>query len=95
MKIQVEWNDTHSWKVTKHLDRDGKVVALKFKGKMYYPYTDYSGRVCEQGNWYIGSDCCDNCELQKYCKGFNPINNACEQVNRLEISWHEYNEFWT
>lgn len=88
-KIKVEWNDAHTWKVTKYLDKEGKVTALKFKGLMYYPCEDYSGREWDDsGNWYIGSDCCDNCVLQKYCKAFNPINNACEQTDMLEVSWH-------
>lgn len=88
MKIKVEWNDKHSWKVTKRYDKDGKVVAMKFMGDWYYPQKDYSGRDHIDGNYYIASDVCDNCALQKECKGDNPIWNACNERNELEINWH-------
>ena len=87
-KIKVEWNDKHSWKVTKELDKDGNVVAMKFKGEWYYPRKDYSGRDYMYGSWYIASDVCDHCDLQKFCKGDNPIWNACSETNELEINWH-------
>ena len=86
-KIKVEWNDKHSWKVTKRLDKDGKVIAMKFLGEWYYPYKDYSGRDYLNG-YYIASDVCDNCALEKFCKGNNPIYNACCETNELEINWH-------
>ena len=87
-KIKVEWNDKHSWKVTKELDKDGKVIAMKFNGEWYYPRKDYSGRDWMYGSWYIASDVCDNCALQKFCKGDNPIWNACSETDELEINWH-------
>ena len=87
-RIKVEWNDKHSWKVTKRYDKDGKVVAMKFMGDWYYPRKDYSGRDYMYGNWYIASDVCDNCALQKECKGDNPIWNACNERNESEINWH-------
>jgi len=87
-RIKVEWNDKHSWKVTKRYDKDGKVVAMKFMGDWYYPRKDYSGRDHIDGNYYIASDVCDNCALQKECKGDNPIWNACNERNESEINWH-------
>lgn len=88
MKIKVEWNDKHSWKVTKRYDKDGRVVAMKFMGDWYYPHKDYSDRDHIDGNYYIASDVCDNCALQKECKGDNPIWNACNERNESEINWH-------
>ena len=85
--IKVEWNKEHSWKVTKALDKDGKVIAMKFKGVWYYPRKDYSGRDWMYGSWYIASDVCDNCNLKKYCKADNPIWNACSETDELEINW--------
>ena len=85
--IKVEWNKEHSWKVTKQLDKDGKVIAMKFKGVWYYPRKDYSGRDWMYGSWYIASDVCDNCNLKKYCKADNPIWNACSETDELEINW--------
>ena len=85
--IKVEWNKEHSWKVTKQLDKDGKVIAMKFKGVWYYPRKDYSGRDYIGAEWYIGSDVCHNCVLQKFCKGDNPIWNACSETDELEINW--------
>lgn len=87
-RIKVEWNDEHSWKVTKRYDNEGRVDAIKFRGDWYYPRKDYSGRDCMYGSWYIASDVCDNCALQKFCKGDNPIWNACNERNELEINWY-------
>lgn len=91
MALKVEWNDEHSWKVTKKIV-DGKVVAFKYMGQWYYPEEDYSGRDYMYGSWYIASDVCDNCALNDVCKGDNPIWNACQEANRLEINWHQYDK---
>lgn len=87
-KIKVEWNDKHSWKVTKQYDKDGRIVAMKFRGDWYYPRKDYSGRDYIDGNCYIASDVCDHCALEKFCKGDNPIWNGCNERNELEINWN-------
>ena len=68
--------------------KDGKVIAMKWMGEWYYPRKDYSGRDWMYGSWYIASDVCDNCALEKYCKANNPINHACEEADQSEINWH-------
>ena len=93
MPIKVEWNDAHSWKVTKKI-KNGKVVAFKYMGEWYYPRKDYSGRDWMYGSWYIASDVCDNCALEKVCKGNNPINHACEEADQSEINWHTIQYIW-
>ena len=87
MPIKVEWNKEHTWKVTKKY-KNGKLVSFKYNGLWYYPVKDYSGRVTDSdGNTYIGSDVCNNCELEKRCVAFNPICNACHEYNEVEINW--------
>jgi len=87
-RLKVEWNEAHSWKVTKKYDKDGKVIAMKWMGEWYYPRKDYSGRDWMYGGWYIASDVCDHCALEKYCKANNPINHACEEADQSEINWY-------
>lgn len=70
------------------LTRMERVVAMKFMGDWYYPRKDYSGRDYMYGSWYIASDVCDNCALQKECKSDNPIWNTCNERNESEINWH-------
>ena len=91
MALKVEWNDKHSWKVTKKIV-DGKVVAFKYMGQWYYPVEDYSGRDHIDGNYYIASDVCHNCALKNVCNGDNPIWNACQEADELEINWHQYDK---
>lgn len=87
MSILVEWNKEHTWKVTKRY-KNGKLVSFKYAGLWYYPVKDYSGRETDgNGNTYIASDVCDNCELEKWCVAFNPINNACGEHNEVETRW--------
>lgn len=81
--IQVEWNKEHTWKITKKYV-NGKLDSFRYKGLWYVPVKDYSGIETDgYGNTYIGSDCCDNCPLEKDCFAFNPINEACQEFNKL------------
>ena len=90
MRIKVEWNDNHTWKVTKEYDNKGNIISLRYKGVRFYPVEDYDGKCSDGcGNYYIGCDCCHNCVLENICKADNPINNACSEFNfRWGVSWH-------
>jgi hypothetical protein len=86
MRIKVEWNNEHSWKVVKEY-KNNKISSLRFLGDKYVPVKDYSGRGYDCGNCYIASDVCDKCDLQKYCRTNNPIQRACEEYDETEIKW--------
>ena len=85
--LKVEWNKTHTWKVLKKIEK-GVVVALQFRGVWYYPWHDSNGYDYIDGNRYIASDCCHNCALQDVCKADNPIWNACNECDIVQVSWH-------
>lgn len=85
--IKVEWNDKRTWKITKRYQGD-KLIALQFKGKWYYPIEDHRGRETDcSGNTYVACDCCGYCALRYNCCSRNPIYNACEETDMLEVSW--------
>lgn len=83
---KVEWNKKHTWKVTKFYDKKG-IVAFQYKGQWYTAYPD---RTCyeydDNGEYYIASDGCGHCDLEKYCKINNPIHNACAEFNKCAVT---------
>lgn len=87
-KIKVVWNDSHTWKITKRYDKNGKLFGIIYRGRNFQPVKDYRGLVTDNsGNTYIGSDVCKYCALVKYCRAFNPINDACEEYDELNMNW--------
>jgi len=86
---KIVWNKSHGWKIIKNYRKD-KLCSFEFRGDTYIPIKDYIGLgIDERGERYIAGDACCNCPLDKYCKAFNPINEACEEFNmnlmRMEL----------
>lgn len=83
--LKVVWNKKRTWKILKFY-KEGKLKKIKYNGDWYHPVFDYS---CfdydDSGNRYIACDGCDNCFLEKVCKGDNPIYEACGEFNKLSI----------